>query len=126
VPTPCPMIGIIKLALGLARLGALVNYISTTVIVGFTAGAGILIIAAQLRNFFGLHVPQSSSFFIALSTFAEHLWQVEPWTLVVGVITLAVSLAGRRWLPKVPYMLTGMIAGGGLAYLLSAMAVAHV
>ena len=36
------MVGLIKLGLGVARLGALVNFISTTVIVGFTAGAGLL------------------------------------------------------------------------------------
>ena len=45
VLTLCLMIGLIKLALGIARLGALVNFISTTVVVGFTAGAGILIAA---------------------------------------------------------------------------------
>src|SRR5678815_4615872 len=43
------MIGLLKLGLGLARLGTLVNFISTTVVVGFTAGAGLLIISAQLR-----------------------------------------------------------------------------
>ena len=126
VLTLCLMIGIVKLALGLARLGALVNYISTTVVVGFTAGAGILIIAAQLRNFFGLNVPQSSSFFVPLSNFAEHLAEMQPWTLAVGIVTLAAALAGKRWLPRVPYMLTSMIAGGAFAYLLSAMDIAHV
>jgi sulfate permease, SulP family len=126
VLTLCLMIGIVKLALGVARLGALVNYISTTVVVGFTAGAGILIIAAQLRNFFGLQVPQSSSFFIALSNFVEHLPEMQPWTLAVGVVTLAAALAGKRWLPRVPYMLTGMIAGGAFAYVLSVMNIAHV
>jgi SulP family sulfate permease len=50
------MIGLIKLGLGVARLGALVNFISTTVVVGFTAGAGLLIVSAQLRNFFGLDI----------------------------------------------------------------------
>ena len=43
--------------MGIARLGALVNFISHTVIVGFTAGAGLLIIAAQLPNFFGVRGP---------------------------------------------------------------------
>ena len=126
VLTLCLMIGLIKLALGVARLGALVNFISTTVIVGFTAGAGILIIAAQLRNFFGLQVPQSSSFFVALSTFVEHLPETQGWTVAVGIVTLAAALAGKRWLPKIPYMLTGMVAGGALAYALSAMDIAHV
>jgi len=126
VLTLCLMIGLIKLALGLARLGALVNYISTTVVVGFTAGAGILIVAAQLRNFFGLHVPQSSSFFVALSTFVEHLPETQGWTVAVGAATLAAALAGRRWLPKIPYMLTGMVAGGALGYALLAMDIARV
>ena len=41
------MVGIIQLAMGFARLGALVNFISDSVIVGFTAGAAILIAAKQ-------------------------------------------------------------------------------
>ena len=126
VLTLCVMIGLIKLALGLARLGALVNYISTTVVVGFTAGAGILIIAAQLRNFFGLQVPQSSSFFVALSTFIEHMGEAQPWTIAVGIVTLAAALASKRWVPKIPYMLTAMVAGGALAYALSAVDIARV
>ena len=126
VLTLCLMIGLIKLALGLARLGLLVNYISTTVVVGFTAGAGLLIIAAQLRNFFGLQVPQSSSFFVALTTFVEHLQEAQVGSVAVGVVTLAAALAGKRWLPKVPYMLTGMVAGGLFAYALATLNIANV
>jgi SulP family sulfate permease len=51
------MVGVIKLAMGLARLGQLVNFISHTVIVGFTAGAALLIVASQMRNFFGVPIP---------------------------------------------------------------------
>ncbi len=126
VLTLCLMIGLIKLALGIARLGALVNFISTTVVVGFTAGAGLLIIAAQLHNFFGLSVPQSSSFFAAMSSVASHLSEVDGWTLAVGIVTLGAALAGKRGLPRIPYMLTAIIAGGGFAYLLAALQVAHV
>ena len=126
VLTLCLMIGIIKLALGVARLGALVDFISTTVVVGFTAGAGILIIAAQLRNFFGIDVPQSPSFFVATTNVLSHLAEIDGWTLAVGIVTLAAALAGRRWLPRVPYMLTGIVAGGVLAYPLNVMHIAHV
>ena len=52
------MVGLLELALGLFRLGALVNFVSHSVIVGFTAGVGILIILTQIRNFAGLSVPQ--------------------------------------------------------------------
>ena len=62
-----------QLAMGLARLGALVNFISHTVVVGFTAGAGLLIIAAQLRNFFGVPVPPGSGFFATLRAFVQRV-----------------------------------------------------
>src|SRR2546423_6959849 len=101
VLTLCLMIGLIKLALGIARLGALVNFISTTVVVGFTAGAGLLIISAQLRNFFGLAIPQQPSFMPAIADFAAHITQTHGPTLAVGIVTMAAALAGRRWLATV-------------------------
>ena len=51
------LVGVIQLAMGLARMGTLLNFVSHTVVVGFTAGAGVLIIVAQLGNFFGLSLP---------------------------------------------------------------------
>src|SRR6185437_14367751 len=69
------MVGLIKLGLGLARLGSLVNFISTAVVIGFTAGAGLLIIGAQLRNFFGIPIPQEASFIAGIRDFLTHLDQ---------------------------------------------------
>jgi sulfate permease, SulP family len=120
------MIGLIKLALGLARLGALVNFISTTVVIGFTAGAGLLIIAAQLANFFGLPTAHPPSFVNALASFARHAGEIDRWTAAVGAVTLVASLAARRALPRIPYMLTGMIAGSVFAYALARAGIAHV
>jgi len=110
------MIGLIKLGFGIARLGFLVNFISATVIVGFTAGAGLLIIGAQLRNFFGLDIPQQASFIAALETFAQHVGETHVPSLVVGLVTLGAALASRRFVPCVPFMLTGIVAGGLAAF----------
>jgi len=120
------MVGLIKLGLGIARLGSLVNFISTSVVIGFTAGAGLLIIGAQLRNFFGLHVPQEASFIAGLRDFATHLRETDPGVLGVGVFTLAAAIVGRRYLPRVPYMLTGIVAGAIFAWVLSLLGIAHV
>ena len=56
------LVGIIELTMGFFRLGALVNFISHSVIVGFTAGAGVIIAANQLKNFLDLRVPPGSGF----------------------------------------------------------------
>jgi SulP family sulfate permease len=120
------MIGVIKLGLGVARLGSLVNFISTTVIIGFTAGAGLLIIAAQLPNFFGLSVAQEPTFAGAMSTFFTHLGDIDGRTAAVGAATLVGALVGKRLLPRIPYMLTGMIVGSAFAYALVRAGVANV
>jgi len=120
------MIGLIKFGLGMARLGALVNFISITVVVGFTAGAGLLIIGAQLRNFFGLTVAQEPSFVGALATFWRHAGEIDPWATLVGVISVAAVLIGKRLLSRVPPLLTGLVVGSAFAYLLAREGVAHV
>jgi len=120
------MVGMIKLGLGLARLGSLVNFISTAVVIGFTAGAGVLIVGAQLRNFFGIAVPQEPSFIAGLRDFLTHLDETNPAVLAVGVFTLLAAMAGKRWLPRVPYMLTGIVLGALFALALSLLGIATV
>jgi SulP family sulfate permease len=113
------MCGVMMLVLGLLRLGALVNFISHTVVVGFTAGAGVLIVASQLRNFFGLDLPRSSSFLETLVAFATRLPDTEPYVVAVGVATLVAGLLARRYLPRVPYMIVAMLVGGVAAFALN-------
>lgn len=120
------LVGIVKLGLGVARLGSLVNFISTSVVIGFTAGAGLLIIGAQLRNFFGLDIAQQPSFIAGLRDFATHLGSTDLGVLAVGMFTLGASVIGRRVLPRVPYMLTGIVAGALFAWGLSMAGIAHV
>jgi len=112
------VVGLIQLAMGLARLGVVVNFISHTVVVGFTAGAAALIVASQLHNFFGLEIPAGTSFFHKVREFAARAGEAEPYTVLVGTITLAAGMAARRWLPRLPYMIVAMVAGGIAGYTL--------
>ena len=114
------LVGVMQLAMGLARLGQLVNFISHTVVIGFTTGAAVLIMSSQLRNFFGIPLPRGLSFIETLRQFVLHLADVKPWVLTVSVFTLFAGLATRRWLPKVPYMIVAMLAGSLLAAALNA------
>lgn len=113
------IVGLIQLAMGLARLGALVNFISHTVVVGFTAGAAVLIIASQIRNFSGVAITAGASFFQTLIEFASRAAEIEPYAVLVGAITLVAGAAARRWLPRFPYMIAAMVAGSIAAYALA-------
>lgn len=111
--------GLIQLGMGLARLGILVNFISHTVITGFTAGAAILIAASQIKNFFGLDMPQGAHFHEVLYQFGSRLQDVQPWVMAVGVATLATGLLAKRYLQKLPYMIVAMVAGSFVAAILN-------
>jgi sulfate permease, SulP family len=113
------MSGVMMLVMGLLGLGTLVNFISHTVVVGFTAGAGLLIFASQLRNFFGVDIARGLSFLRTLETFALQLPHVQPHVLLVGAATLAAGMLARRYLPKIPYMIVAMLVGGLLAFALN-------
>ncbi len=93
--------GLAQVALGVARLGMLVNFVSDSVIVGFAAGAGIQIASGEFRHLFGLtftsrNLPQT------LEQLAVHLPQTHLPTLALGLVTLLLMLALRRWRPKWP------------------------
>ncbi len=113
------MVGIIELILGLARMGALVNFISHSVIVGFTAGAAILIAAKQLKHFFGVEIARGGHLHDILIQFSQQLGDINPWVTAVAVATLVSGVAVKRWLPRIPYMIVAMLTGTLVAWLLN-------
>jgi SulP family sulfate permease len=115
------MSGVIMLAMGVLRLGRVVNFVSHTVVVGFTAGAAVLIVTSQLRNFFGIEVPAGSSFLSTLRAFVVQFADVKPWVVLVGLLTLGAGLVSRRLAPKVPYMIVALLAGSIAGFLLNAV-----
>ena len=96
--------GVFQLAMGLARMGVLVNFISHTVVVGFTAGAALLIVAAQIQHFFGIPMERGMSFAEThRSSSSPHLDDINPYVTAVGAVTLlsAASLV-RRAMAELP------------------------
>jgi SulP family sulfate permease len=105
------LVGLFQLILGLARMGALVNFISHTVVIGFTAGAAILIAASQVKNFFGIAIPRGTPFYEIVHQLWVQFFAINPWVLAVSLVTLAAGILTRRYLKKVPYMIAAMIVG---------------
>ena len=105
------MTGVFQLILGLARMGVLVNFISHTVVIGFTAGAAMLIAGSQIKNFFGLDIPRGTPFFEILSLFVHKINEIDPYVTAVSVLTLASGILVKRFLPRFPYMIAAMLVG---------------
>lgn len=110
------MVGLIQLAMGIARLGVFVNFISHTAIIGFTAGAAILIAASQIKNFLGIEIAQGSSFYETLYTTLHEFDATQPWVMAIGLVTLASGIIARKFTPKLPYMIVAMLTGSMIAF----------
>jgi SulP family sulfate permease len=107
--------GIYQLGFGLARLGKLVDFVSHTVVIGFTAGAAILIATSQIKHITGIEAEKGLSFIQSwMHTIVDiHLlnWAV----FAVGMGTLIIAILVKIFVPKIPNLLIAMVAGSLLA-----------
>jgi len=111
------MAGVIQYAMGLARMGRLVNFVSHSVIIGFTAGAGILIGFKQLKHVFGIPVPQGSSFYDIIKYIFSHLSDANWYVLSVAFGTMFIAIVIQKFIKPLSryYMLIAMVLGSFLA-----------
>jgi SulP family sulfate permease len=110
--------GVYQLAFGLAKLGALVNFVSHTVVMGFTAGAAILIATSQLKHVLGLSIPRGESFAHTWVNIYHQLGQTNLTVLGIALVTLLTAMVIRRLSPRLPSLLLGLVAGSLAAVVL--------
>lgn len=84
------LVGVILLVLRALNLGSIVNYMSHSVISGFTSAAALLIAISQIKNFSGLDIPRSTPIWETFSYLFSHLSSVNAITLIVGLTSLLV------------------------------------
>lgn len=106
------MAGVILLLLGITRLGSVIKYIPDPVIVGFTAGIGVIIWVGQWKDFFGLPAVGGEHFHQKLWHLLQALPQLHPATTLLAFLGLATVLYG----PRLPYL--GRVPGPLLAMVL--------
>ena len=106
------MAGIMLVAMGLARLGAVIRFIPDPVIVGFTAGIAVIIWVGQWQYFFGLPAPGEGPFYLKTWHLLQSLPQLHPATTLLALGSLALALFGSRipGLARVPGPLLAMLA----------------
>lgn len=104
------LVGAIQLTMGVLRLGSLVNYVSHSVIVGFTAGAGIIIAMGQLNNLIGVQLPNGhlSSIGKVVACF-QNIGKINYHAFGVGIFTIAIILICKKINKNLPGALLGVI-----------------
>lgn len=112
--------GFFQMLLGLARLGALVNFVSHTVVVGFTAGAAILIITNQLHALLGIPAPQKHSFVHVLSAIAHAFPSVNLYAAGLAAGSFALAVIIRLISPRLPNLLLALTAVSAAGAMLDA------
>jgi SulP family sulfate permease len=112
------MVGVFRLAMGLLRLGALVNFVSDSMIVGFTAGAGVLIALNQMKSLLRLSVSPAPSLWKTIPDILSHLPETHPESVVLGVGTVLLIVVLRRIDRRLPGPLIGMMGAAGVVGIL--------
>lgn len=116
------MVGLFQFLMGLARLGMLVNFISHSVVIGFTTGAALLIITAQMKNALGLEFARDLSFWSNWGQIVQQFSDLNPYALSITIATLVTALIIQYFRPNWPSLFLAMICGSLLASLLGGTA----
>ena len=101
---------------GVFKLGFIVNFISESVLKGFSAGAALFIGSSQLAKLFGIEGVQGN-FFDRIWNVIEHLGDTNGWTLALGIASILALIALERFVPALPGSLIVVLASIGLMYL---------
>ncbi|MGC5699053.1 sulfate permease [Pseudomonas sp. NFXW11] len=122
------MAGLILFLLGVSRLGALIKFIPAPVILGFTAGIGVIIWVSQWRDFFGLPAVQGEHFHQRFWHLLQALPELHPATTLLALLSLVVLLAVPKIKPlkRLPAPLIAMTLATALQSLLQFDGVATI
>ena len=115
------IVGLFKFALGVFRLGLVVNFLSHPVIVGFTNAAALVIGLSQLSKIFGVSMPGAAS---------DHFLTVRIWgviqqlgathlpTLMMGLGAFGIMWLMKRYVPKLPGVLVAVMGTTILSWII--------
>ena len=112
----CFLVAGFSLLAWIFRAGAVVNFVSETVLVGFKAGVALYLASTQLPKLFGIKGTQGD-FWERMHWLITHLGETHRAALLLGLTALALLLLGKFLLPNRPvalFVVVGAIAASGL------------
>lgn len=103
--------GVICIGAGLFRVGLVADLLSRPVRVGYMNGIGLTVLVGQLPKLFGFSVPADSVIDGSIAFVRGVLGgATKPEALVLGGVSLALIVGGRRFAPRVPWLLIAVVS----------------
>lgn len=109
--------GVVQIAMGLARMGVLLNFLSHPVLMGFINAAAIIIGLSQLAPLVGLSLRNSQHFLVDIAHILGNMDEMHSASLLFGVSSLAIMLALKRYAPRLPGVLIAVTLATVASYL---------
>jgi high affinity sulfate transporter 1 len=111
------LVGLMCVLASLLRLGAIADFLSRPILVGFMNGLSLSIVLGQMGPLFGISLA-STGFFPRVLEFLGSLSRTHLPTLGLGLLSLATLVVAGRYLPRVPAALVAMVVAALAALLL--------
>lgn len=104
--------GLMLVLMGMMKLGNVIKFIPDPVIVGFTAGIGVIIFVGEWNDFFGLslHLPLDAPFHNKIIALVRALPHLDIATSCIAVFSLLLMWLTPKWLKNIPGPLVAMVA----------------
>ncbi|MDK9725634.1 MAG: SulP family inorganic anion transporter [Sterolibacteriaceae bacterium MAG5] len=99
------LVGVVQLALGVFKLGVIVNFLSHPVIVGFTNAAAMIIGLSQVNKLIGVPMGRSEHFIQDIWGVAKQVGDTHLPTLAMGAAAIAIMWVIRKKAPRLPGVL---------------------
>ncbi|MFN3660434.1 MAG: SulP family inorganic anion transporter, partial [Brevinematales bacterium] len=107
--------GFLLILMGLLRLGSVIRFIPHPVTVGFTAGIAVIIFTSQIKDFFGLAIPNLPAEFVSkIESYIHHIETINPWAVLIGGISFLIILLWPKVFRKIPGSLVAILVSTAL------------
>lgn len=103
------MAGVFLILLGVLKLGTIIKYIPYPIVVGFTSGIAVTIFSTQVKDLLGMSIEAPSDFIEKWIAYFSNLSSIDPWSAVVGLVSVAIIAIMPRFSKKVPGSLVAIV-----------------
>lgn len=111
--------GLLLVLMGILRLGVVIKFMPYPIIVGFTSGIALIIFTTQIKDLFGLSIEKTPVDFVdKWVSYVQHFDNMNWWTTLIGIATIAIIIVTPKLLKKIPGSLIAIVVCSIAAYLL--------